>query len=158
MKLLAKMVYPAALATLVLSSCGKMSKVSVQMLEPGGITLPANVKTIALVDRSLSPNPMKHMTGAITGESLMQERHGAQQTLTGLSSILSSSPRLQAKLTNTLLMGAQVDGVFPEPLDTATVSRICREYEADAVVALEDYNTQCVITTSEKHVNTTVNG
>jgi len=157
MRLFTKILYPAALATLVLSSCGKTSKVYVQMLEPGGINLPANVKTIALVDRSLSPNPMKkHSMASYTGETLMQDREGAHQALAGLGSVLGASQKLQAKMTNAVLIGSQESGVFPAPMDTVTLNKICKEYGADAVAVLEDYAEEAVMTVSEKKVNTTV--
>ena len=157
MRIFIKILYPAALATLVLGGCGKISKVYVQMLEPGSINLPANVKTVALVDRSLSPNPMKkHSAGTFTGEAFMQDREGAHQALAGLGSVLSASQKFQAKMTNAVLIGSQESGVFPQPLDTATLNKICKDYEADAVAVLEDYSEECVMTTSEKHINATV--
>ena len=136
------------LAVIILANCTKKTRISVRILEPGGITVPAHVKTIALINRSLPPNQANYQTSFAT-EGTIRDPRASHQVILGLAnSLTTASPRYQVKVTNVELPGSPIEGNLPEPMDTGTIGKICRDFNADAVVSLEDFGANANSSTS----------
>ena len=104
--------------------------------------LPQNIKTMALVNR-FKPEKGKGflnvLEGALTGENVGQDRNGAEASLQGLTNFMAGSPRYR-----TIRPAAQVEGhgrgTFPDPLSVDQVKKICTDYNADALVTIEAFD------------------
>jgi hypothetical protein len=122
------------------------TKSTVQITRPPDIVLPSDIKTIAIVDRTVidKKNKAKNaLEGFITGEGIGQDKLAEQEVLAGLNNILQTSPSMKVKLTGVQLPGSGKIAVFPTPLDSTEVIRICNEYGTDAVAVLELFDSDC---------------
>ena len=123
-----------------------MSETSLQITQAGDINLSSRIKTIAIVDRTLVDKKQKlrnALEGMVSGENIRQDKQAEQEVISGLNNMLRSSPRFQVKMTNIQLAGSWTGSVFPVPLDTMEINSICRQYGADAVAALETFDSDC---------------
>ncbi|MFN3402487.1 MAG: DUF6340 family protein [Cytophagaceae bacterium] len=150
-----KSLYSLFLVLIILSACGRHN-VYINVLAPAGINVPQNIKTIAIINRTLPQNNVINVIeGVLTGEGLFQDKSGTDQALGGLNSIMSNSPRFSSKMTNVLMKGSGAGVVFPPPLDWMELENICRQYQTDAVCALETYDSNTDIRTSSRMVDRT---
>jgi hypothetical protein len=135
----------ALLSLLFLLSC-RAAQPTVQIVRPPDITLPLQIKTIAIVDRTLidKKDKLKNtIEGWTSGERIGQDRQAEQEVLSGLSNILQTSPTIKAKLTTVQLVGSGKGSNFPNPLDSSEVIRICTQYGVDALAVLETFDSDC---------------
>lgn len=147
------------LAIIILGSCSKLTRISVQVIEPGAVFLNPNVKTVAIVNRSHPPQVAKKaIIGLFTGEGVLKDQKGSQSTLQGLNDFLKTNRRLSGKLVTEEMIGSEHGGVFPPSMHPDTVAKLCKEYNADALVALEDYSANSAVSTAEKVANIAENG
>jgi hypothetical protein len=65
---------------------------------------------------------------------------------------LMASPRFQLKRASETLPGNSMTGAFPDPLPWGTIERMCRTYGADAVVAIEVFDTDFIVTNGKRDV------
>jgi hypothetical protein len=136
-----------------------MSNTYLSIIQPGSITIDKNIKTIALVNRTLPENKEPDEIGAsLASNGLLQNKEGTEHTLDGLNNTLMESSRFQVKKTSAELPGARSENLFPEPLDWSVISRICKENKAEAVVALETYDSDCIETNWAKETEKNVDG
>lgn len=123
-------------------------------MEPAKITIPSHIKFVAVVDRSLPPNPVEKMvTGVIVGEDVNRNQSEAQQAISGLIHTINESSRLEATMSGLRLEGAQLGGTLPGPLPADTIAKICKEYNTDGVIALESFAYNTAVHTAQKAVN-----
>lgn len=117
------------------------------MLEPGGVYLNPSINTVALVNRAESPNKKGTRVEAIlTMEGRNEDKQGRQQILVGLNNALLQSPRLKSKITGLELMGDGTGTTFPAPLSWDSIALLCSQNEVDALVVLESYDSDCIVT------------
>jgi hypothetical protein len=125
-----------------LASC-KTSYVSVSVLKPAVITIPAEVKSIALVNRT---RPSKRdrgkniLEGIISGEAPFVDRQAADECIKGVANKLQGSPRFTVVIPGGLEMKGSGTRQFPEQLDWGTVEDICQKNNADALAVLEVFD------------------
>lgn len=136
-------------------SCSK--SVTLTRLTPAPINVPSSVQTIVIVDRTKPQNEMVNVIeGLITGEMPFEVRNSIEATLATLQQQLNTSPRYQIKRANQRLTGGMFGQVFPQPLDWFTIERLCEQYQADAVLALENFNSDFITTEKEAIIKKTV--
>ena len=121
-----------------LSGC--MSTTQLQVLQPAAFKVPEHIETVATVNRSL---PKKSFTNAIegmlTGEGIGMDRSGGKRATEGLSNVLTRTPRFKIVYTGIEEKGS--GGYrFPEPMSWEEVDRICAQYGAEAVAAIEKFD------------------
>jgi hypothetical protein len=138
-----KMTALACFAILLgITSC-KTAHISIQVLKPAQITLPADVKTIAFVNRSLpdKKDRVKNVIeGAFTGESIFADRIGSEECIKGVLNGLNNSPRFGALMPTGVDLRGSGGRQFANPLDWETVERICKTSGADALACLEVFD------------------
>jgi hypothetical protein len=136
-----KILFLLALA-IIFSSCGTRS-ISFQALEPGQITLPPDVKTIAVINRykpdRTKDKVLNFIEGLLTGEMIGTDLVGSRAAIEGLQQKLSESPRVKVIFVPYELKGSGT-GFFPNPLDPNEVKKICEQYSADALITLEAFD------------------
>ncbi len=133
------------------ASCSK--QVTMTRLVPAPVTVPAHVQKIVLVDRTKPQSEgLAIIQGLITGELPFEVRNAVQGTLSSLQMSLNTSPRFQIVLANERLSGGIFGQVFPNPLDWYTVERLAQSYEADAVLTLENFSSDFLVTEEKRMI------
>jgi hypothetical protein len=128
--------------TVFLVAC-KTSSVSMEVLVPAQITVPQHIKKVAVVNRSL---PAKKelfyniLEGFFTGESIMGDREGSDNCIKGLANKLNVNPRMGAVVVSGHDLRGTGTREFPVPLDWGEVQKLCTEYQADALICLETFD------------------
>ncbi len=144
---------------IIFTSC-KTKSLSVRILKPAEIYVPSNIKTLAVVNRSLpekgNGNQFKNVVeGIISGEGLFLDREASQKAIFGLADGLQNSPRFSVTVPDGIDIRGTGIAKFPPPLSWNKVNEICNEYSADALVLLEifDSNTYRRINSRQKTEN-----
>lgn len=132
---------PILFASLLLfSSC--MRSTTMTVLQPAQFKLPAHIAKVAVVDRSKPSNGwLNVLEGAFTGESIGQDRASRQQAVSGLTEILHRTPRFKVIPTGIEMTGSRAGVNLPAPLEWSEIERICADNGADALVAIESFDT-----------------
>ena len=120
-----------------------MSSVQVRLLQPAEVTLPAEVKTLAVVDRSAvgdaAEGVLSVVEGFFTNEAILGDREGAEAAIEKLTVTLAASPRFDA--VPVTASAKQVgSSLFDEELPFDTVQLLCADVGAQALVSLDYFD------------------
>jgi hypothetical protein len=138
-----------ALLAILSWSCGT-SSTFLEVLQPSQIVLPDDIKVLALMDRSKPEKGFAtFMEGVFSGEDLGQDREGRRLALQNLTNTLTRTPTLQVKGTGLEYTGSKNGKQMPPPLNWSEVESICKRYGADAVVALESFDSSSDLSYSQ---------
>jgi hypothetical protein len=118
---------------------------SLSVMEPAPVCIPASIKSVALVNRSQASSA-SHTIDAIhkvlSLESNDLQQTGARSSLRGLGDELMKNTRFtEVKPLNRELTSFGA-GVFPSALPWDSVEMICRENNTDALFSLELFDTE----------------
>jgi tetratricopeptide (TPR) repeat protein len=120
-----------------------MAQVQVRLLQPADVTLPAEVKRLAVVDRSAvgdaGEGVLSVVEGIFTNEAILGDREGAEEAVEELLETLAASPRFDA-VPITAGRKAVSSSLFDEELDFETVQRLCEDVGAQALVSLDYFD------------------
>ncbi len=135
-------IWLAGLIMFGFTSCA-VTSINLNVLVPAEIHVPSEINKLVVINRSLPGKEDKIrnvLEGVLTGEGLFVDRFGSEACINGLIDGLNHSPRFTAMADPKA--GATGTGTrrFPQPLDWVTVQRICRENNADALLALEVFD------------------
>lgn len=126
-------------------------------LLPAPVSVPSHIQKIVLVDRTKPQSEgLAILEGIITGELPFEVRNAVQATLSSLQMSLNSSPRFQIVRANERLPGGIFGQMFPNPLDWYTVEQLANRYNADAVLTLENFSSDFIITDQQRLIKKTV--
>jgi len=143
------------LMAVVFSSC--MKSVSINTLRPADINIPNEIQSIALVDRTAyDRDAIGVIEGIITGEGINEDRDGVMTMFSSLQNSLRISPRFDVVLASERLRGQNILGSFPDPLDWRQVDQLTRKYNADALLAIEIFDSNFIITNGKRKNTRTV--
>lgn len=127
---------------------GCMRSTSLTVLQPAQMKVPEHIAKVAVVDRSKPSNGwLNVLEGLFTGEAIGQDRQSRQEAVQGLTSALTRTPRFQVVSTGVEMTGSKAGVNLPPPLDWKEVERICGDFSADAVAAIESFDTDNGINT-----------
>lgn len=144
-------------ATILLIASGCSKNVTMTRLVPAPVTVPSHVQKIVLVDRTKPQSEgLAIIEGIITGELPFEVRNAVQATLSSLQMSLNSSPRFQIVRATERLPGGIFGHMFPNPLDWYTVEQLANRYDADAVLTLENFSSDFVVTDQQRLIKKTV--
>jgi Family of unknown function (DUF6340) len=127
------------LALAALPSCRPTARLNV--LQPAQMKIPDHLSTIAVVDRSKpSKGWLNVLEGLVTGEAIGQDRRSREQAMDGIINALTRTPRFRVKNTGIELEGSRAGNSMNYPLEWSRIEQICAEHGADAVLALESFD------------------
>ena len=133
------------LATLF--SCSSLKRINVSMLEPGAVSFPSNVQNLVLLNRAHTPvSKASKIESILTGEGKNQDAQGRQHVLSAIHATMANSPRLKCILSDQEYSGNGTGTIFPPLLGCDTIAKLCKQHNAQAVLALETYDSDCIIT------------
>jgi tetratricopeptide (TPR) repeat protein len=146
-----------------ISSC-KTKSISVSVLKPAEIFLPSKINTLAVVNRSLPKKGdgsriVNVLEGLVTGEELFADRNASQKCIAGVADGLLNSPRFKVTLpSGTDDIRGTGTAQFAEPLEWEKVEQICKNYNADALILLETFDSNTSKHFGVQQRKETVNG
>jgi Family of unknown function (DUF6340) len=122
-------------------ACNPTSEMTLSVKKPAPVSIPANIKTVAIVDRSEASNETKTLDAihkALSLETNDLQIAGAQASLQGLSDELLKNDRFtEVKQLKNLKLYSFGSGIFPTALSWDSVAKICSETNTDALFSLE---------------------
>ncbi len=128
-----------------LSSC--TSSVLLTIMKPADVTVKQHIKQVALINRTKPSNTvMNVIEGVMTGEGIYQDAEASQEVINGLNLVLKDSPRFHVISTGLRLKGSKTGNTFTNPLSWSQIEQYCKQYNADAVVSLEVFDTDFIVT------------
>lgn len=134
---------------------GCTSTIGLQVLKPADVTLPSEIQKFTLVNRT---KPTKKNTiwnileGALTGEGILADREGADQTLSGLMNIMTQNPiRFTITQASIEYKGTGTE-MFAPPLPWEEVELLCKQYNSEALIVLESFDSDSRLTYDSKPV------
>jgi hypothetical protein len=114
---------------------------SLSVVKPAPVSIPSNIKTVAIVNRTRASGETKTLDAihkAMSLETNDLQAAGAQPSIQGLSDELMKNNRFtQVKSLNGLDLRSYGAWAFPTALLWDSVEKICRENNSDALFALE---------------------
>ena len=115
--------------------------IPLQVLQPADMIVPEHIQTIVTVDRSKPEKGFSNfLEGLVSGEAIAQDREGRKAALQGLTDALSRTPRFTVKHSGVELIGSKGGNSFAAPLEWGEVEKLCRQYNAQALVTIETYD------------------
>ena len=119
---------------------------SLSVMEPAPVSIPNNIKTVAIVNRSQASDATQVIDAihkALSLETNDLQKAGANASLSGLSDELMKNNRFTSvKPLNRLELRTYGAGVFPSALSWDSVEKICSESNTDALFSLELFDTE----------------
>lgn len=133
---------------------------TIRVMKPADIDVSKDVKKIVVVNRYKPKGKnawMNVLEGLFTGEMIMADRRGVDQAMNGVVDGLRDSDRYTVIVSNEQLEGNGM-GFFPAPLTQAQIASLCTKYGADAVLAVEAFDSDVRIVTEQKSRTEKQNG
>jgi hypothetical protein len=118
---------------------------SLSVLKPAPVSIPANIKTVALVNRSKASGESQTLDAihkALSLESNDLQQAGANGSLRGLKDELMKNTRFTEVKPLNIDLRSFGAGIFPTPMQWDSVEKICRENNTDALFSLELFDTE----------------
>ncbi len=129
-----------------------MSSTYLQVMRPAEVTIAPHIKRVAIINRTIPESKVANIVeGILTGEFPGQDKQNIQAAIGGLQENLRNSPRFEMITTNEVMKGSGSGGTFPAPLDWNTISTLSQKYAADAILAIETYDSDFIITKGVKN-------
>lgn len=153
--------YLAILAVFILGTtqCAKTRTVTVNTIRPADIEIPSDVKKLLILDRTIPDKSLLNiLEGVLTGELPEEDKASVQFLTNAMRAELSASPRFTIKLATERLSGNSLTSAFPEALAWDQIQSLCEKYEADAVIAVEIFDTDFIVTNGTRVKKVTENG
>ena len=125
-----------------ITSC-TTSSVVVSMQRPADITLSQDIKSVVVANRTTPSNKNlagNIIEGLVSGEGIGTDKRGSEYCLDGFVNLLSNSERFTPKNIGELELKGTGTSSFSEPLKWKKVSKICKSYDADALIVLETFD------------------
>jgi hypothetical protein len=144
------------LALLMLASC-KTQQLYLNVTEPAPVTIPSNIKSVGVINRSMPTDETKAIDiidKALSLEGADLDKEGAQESIKGLSEELINNGRFsEVKTLNDIDFRTPKLIEFPVPLSWEIVDQICKETGTDALFSLEKFDTDTHINYSTRPVD-----
>lgn len=151
-----KNLYLLLAVSAVLCSCSSTNKMSLSVLNPAPVTIPAHVKNITIVNRSLPLNENRVFDAAdkiLSFEGAALDKEGSNAGINGLATELSRNEKFtNVQVLTQTQFGNKVPSMFPTPLTWDEVEKLCEEHNSDALFSLELFDTDSKISYSAQPV------
>jgi hypothetical protein len=129
-------------------SCSSTNLMSLSVKEPAPVSIPPNIKTVAVVNRtqaSQSTQGIDAVHKVLSLESNDLQKAGAQSSMQGLSDELMKNERFTEVKPLKIDLRSYGAGVFPSAMQWDSVEKICRESNTDALFSLELFDAESKI-------------
>lgn len=136
---------PILLIIVAFCSCSSTELVYISVKKHAPVTMPAYIKNVGVVNRSMASDQTKVVdvvdkVFSLEGANL--DKDGAQASITGLTDELLKNDRFNEVKSLKTDLRTNTPGLFPTPLSWDVVEKICKENNTDAIFALELFDTE----------------
>ena len=133
---------------LLISGCARTRAVYVKAYKPSQISIPRHIRNLVFVDRSFPDNKLNFrlqeiLESIFSFENILQDSEAKKKTIYGVYNGLKNSPRFKPSMANLNIRRFENpfgNNDFTKPLVWSMVDNICEKYHADALLALEVYD------------------
>lgn len=133
--------------------------VTLTLTQPALVDLPDHIKSVIIVDRTITPDQKQNKREEVlTGEVFKQDEQAVIQVIEGLVYTVSNGARLTINRTTEKYVGEATGKVFPEALPWTEINKLCQKYKADAVIVLESFDSDYMLTHGTKVIPRTGTG
>lgn len=140
------------LVAITIASCS-MKTVRFNGMRPADVDIPSSIDTILLVNRTIfKSDAVGIIEGVLTGEMPGEDKAGTQAAMNTLQSTLGTSNRFVVKNASETIEGNSITSAFPTPLNWTQVEWLCSKYNTQALLAIELFDTDYIITDGERDV------
>lgn len=137
---------------LVLSSS---AWVKLTLIRPSEMVLPDHIKTIAMIDRTMQLETTQNkIEQVVTGELFHQDEQAVVRITDGFIEACSGMERFRPVRTAEKYNSNGTKTTFPSPMDWNTIDEICSRHQADAVLSIEIFDTDFILTNSPVKIDT----
>jgi len=141
---------PICLAvTLLACSCSSTNLMSLSVNVPAPVTLPPNVKSAAVVNRTRAADENRTIDAihkAVSLESKTLQAEGSKASVYGLTDELRKNTRFATVSSlDHLDLRSFGAGVFPNALPWDSVEKICRDSHTDVLFSLELFDAEATV-------------
>ncbi|MBL7700372.1 MAG: hypothetical protein JNK79_19560 [Chitinophagaceae bacterium] len=151
-----KNLYLLVALSAVICSCSSTNRMSLSVLNPAPVTIPAHVKNVSIINRSLPLKENRVFDAAdkiLSFEGAELDKEGSKAGVNGLVTELSRNERFTSvNVVNQTQFGNKVPSMFPTPLTWDEVEKLCAENNSDALFSLEMFDTDSKISYSAQPV------
>ncbi len=130
-----------------------MRNVNMQSMRPAAFEVPSHIQSIVIVDRTeFNKEGVNILEGVLTGELPGQDKAALQEGIYAMQNTFSRSPRFQIKVATQRMKGNSITAAFPDPMPWKSIREFNRQYETDAVLAIEMFDTDFIVTKGDRMV------
>jgi len=144
------------LIALTLISC-KTQQLYLNVIEPAPVTIPAYLKSVGVINRSIPTDETRNLDlldKILSLEGVDLDKNGAMESIRGLTDELLNNTRfVEVKTLNDNDFRTSALTGFPTPLTWEIVDQICSESKTDALFALEKFDTDSHLNYSTRKVD-----
>jgi hypothetical protein len=134
--------------------CSSSAWVNLTLVRPSELSVPDYIKSIALIDRSQQVESTKNkVEQVLTGEVFRQDEQAVIKLGEGFIEACSGTQRFVTVRTTEKLISDGTKSTFPTPLDWNTVTDLCSKNQTDALLSIEIFDTDFILTNSPIKVN-----
>lgn len=137
--------------------CSSTSEMSLSVKKPARVTLPANINTVAVINRTEASDATKTLDALHKALSLQTnnlQTTGARASLQGLTDELLKNNRFtEVKQMDNLKLYSFGSGIFPTALSWDSVEKICMETNTNALFSLELFDAESKVAYAATPVN-----
>lgn len=143
---------------LTLFSCTKTGRVTMNAMRPAQITLPSSIEHFVLLDRTESDKKshVDIIESVLTGELPHEDKAAVQRALSTFNAGFQTTPRFTATIASERLKGNNFTPALPQQLDWKQIDELCANYDAQAIIAVELFDTDFIITDGKRKTKRTV--
>ena len=131
----------------ILSSCS-VSNVRFSAIEPADINIPEHIEQVMVLDRS-APSKANQaeniLDGLLSGESIGLDSQGAKKCVRALENSLNNSPKFSLIASDAISLKGTGTSEFPNPLKWKKIQKITKDYNTDALIVLETFDSSSSI-------------
>lgn len=151
-----KNLYLLVAGSVILFSCSSTNRMSLSVLNPAPVTIPAHVKNIGVINRSLPLKENRVFDAAdkiFSLEGAGLDKAGSDAGVTGLTDeLLKNEKFTEVKVINQHQFGNKVPSLYPTPLSWREVEELCAANNVDAIFSLEMFDTDSKISYAARPV------
>lgn len=144
-----KNLYLLVAISAIICSCSSTNRMSLSVLNPAPVTVPAHVKNVTVINRSLPLKENRVFDAAdkiFSFEGAELDKEGSAAGMNGLVTELSRNEKFTSvNVLNQTQFGNKVPSMFPTPLTWDEVEKLCAENNSDALFSLEMFDTDSKI-------------
>ena len=133
-------------AIILLSSCRTMGTLYAPMYAPPVIEMPAHIKKIGIINRSLPVDNKGKQTWAtleaiMSGEGILEDKNGSMAAMSGAQVQFNMETFVKASQLKEIVLPGAGGGRMDAPLSFSIIDTLCTINDFDALLVLEAFDT-----------------